>query len=250
MKRLVRILLGLILLPLCFGLTKALVGQLSSVGKLSGRQLYFLLGFAGYFILELLFFKPIRTYIFGHELTHAFWSLIFGGKVKGLKVSKSGGSVLLTKTNLLVTLAPYFFPIYTFLVLALYFLFRIFVKTYPEHFTFLQESHLQTIMLFLVGFTLLEMAYHSVIFLTGFTLAFHLALTFDSLSMRQSDIYKTGIFFSLVFILIANLIVVMLVLKLVWPTQISLGVFFKESLQSTVDLWKNIIIKCKTIIAR
>ncbi|HCJ67145.1 MAG TPA: hypothetical protein DHV62_07440 [Elusimicrobia bacterium] len=234
MKQLVKFSLGFILLPLCFGLTKALVGQLSSVGEFSGRQFYFLIGFAGYFVLQLVFFKPIRTYIFGHELTHAFWSLIFGGKVKRLKVSKSGGSVLLTKSNILVTLAPYFFPIYTFLTLAIYSLFRILLKTYPEHFTFFGKPQLEIVMLFLVGFTL----------------AFHLALTFDSLCQRQSDIHKTGIFFSLVFILIANLIVIILVLKLVWPTQISLGIFLKESVQSTVALWENIITKCKTLIAK
>ncbi len=221
LKRLTKFCIGLLLLPLCFGLIKAFLRQLSFAKDFSGRQLYFFIGFAGYFVLQLVLFKPIRTYIFGHELTHAFWSLIFGGKVKGLKVSKSGGSVWLTKSNILVTLAPYFFPIYTFLVLAIYSLFRISIKIYPALFNFLEESQLEIAMLFLVGFTL----------------AFHLALTFDSLRTRQPDIYRTGIFFSLVFILMANMITIMLVLKLILPSKISLGAFFKESLETTKSIW-------------
>ena len=33
---------------------------------------YFFMGLLGYFVMEWAFFRPIRTYVFGHELTHGF----------------------------------------------------------------------------------------------------------------------------------------------------------------------------------
>ena len=40
-----------------------------------------------------------RTYILGHELTHALWTILFGGKASGLKISDTGGSVRVSKNN-------------------------------------------------------------------------------------------------------------------------------------------------------
>ena len=51
-------------------------------------------------------------YVVGHELTHVVWSWLFGGKVKKFRASSSGGEVVVTKSNFLVALAPYFFPLY------------------------------------------------------------------------------------------------------------------------------------------
>ena len=64
----------------------------------------------------------MRTYVFGHELTHALASLAMGGDVLSFKVSKRGGSVSMTKTNFFVALAPYCIPIYTLFIFLLRFL--------------------------------------------------------------------------------------------------------------------------------
>ena len=44
-----------------------------------------------------------------------------GGKVKSFHVSKKGGAVTVTKTNVFVALAPYMIPLYSLLFLSLFF---------------------------------------------------------------------------------------------------------------------------------
>lgn len=105
------------------------------------------------------------------------------------------------------------------------------MKIYPQRFSFFKEPQLEIVTLFLVGFTL----------------AFHLVLTFDSLRTYQPDIRKTGIFLSLVLVLMANVIVIAFVLKLVSPNRVSLDVFFKESLETTANIWSHIILKFSSL---
>jgi hypothetical protein len=223
-KKTIKILLALALVPLCIAMVKVLINQLTAMGEISPHQFYFLLGFVAYLAIQAIFFRPIRTYVFGHELTHAIWSVIFGGEIKDFKVSKHGGSVLLTKTNFIINLAPYFFPIYTVIVLLIYYGLGIFIDVKPY-----------------VSYML---------FLLGFTLAFHLALTFYALATKQPDVVKTGVMFSLVIILLINVIVIIMVLKVVTPEKIHLGDFFKQSYTLTIKIWEWIIIKTEFIITK
>jgi len=135
-------------------------------------------GAFAYAVMEIIFEKPMLTYVFGHELTHALASLAMGGKVHSFKVSKKGGSVSLSKTNFFVALAPYCLPIYTIFTLLIYWVFRKF-----SPFPYLDTIFLVTI---------------------GFTLTFHGSLTFHAIRQRQPDLKKTGNFFSLVFITLTN----------------------------------------------
>ncbi len=224
MKRLLKSSLAVVLLPLCIGAGKALIDQVSSTDSLSHQQFYFMLGFISYLMIQAVFFKPIRTYIFGHELSHALWSMLFGGRVKEFNVSKKGGSVLLTKTNFIINLAPYFFPIYTFIVLLIYFGLGVFVDVKPY------VSYM--------------------VFLVGFTLSFHIALTFNSLTTRQPDVIKTGFIFSLVLILLINIITVVLILKIVTPEKISIAGFFRQSFNVAFDIYTWIIIHVKSFVLR
>ena len=66
--------------------------------------------------------KPMRTYVLGHELTHAIWALMMGARVGGLKVKKTGGQVRTSKVNWLIALAPYFFPFYAMLFIGVFFI--------------------------------------------------------------------------------------------------------------------------------
>jgi hypothetical protein len=68
-----------------------------------------------YFLLS----PSAKAYIWGHELTHAFWGLLCGARVQNIRVAENGGSVQLSKSSLLITLSPYFFPFYTMLVLLI-----------------------------------------------------------------------------------------------------------------------------------
>ncbi len=120
-----------------------------------------------------------RAYVLGHELTHAVWAMAFGARASRLKVSASGGSVTLSKSNFLITLSPYFFPFYTVLVIMAALVTRIFVSPLPWPCAWL--------------------------FAVGFTWNFHFAFTLRSLSLRQPDIVEYGRLFSWVLIWLLNL---------------------------------------------
>ena len=160
-----------------------------------GEGFYILFGAGAYLLFQFVFSKPIKTYIFGHELTHMLVSLAMGGKLKRFTVSEGGGEVQMTRINFLVRLAPYILPLYTLLVLGGWFASG---GRWREGF----------------------------LFLIGFTLCFHLALTMDSIRQGQTDLKESGLFFSLILILVANVTVLILVAKPLFPTEISLGRFF------------------------
>ncbi len=138
----------------------------------------FVLWVAIYFLLP----RPFRTYVLGHELTHALWAMMMGGRVGRIKVGKNGGYVELTKTNFVITLAPYFFPFYAFLVIAAYYLSSIWMEV---------ESY----KIWWLG-------------AVGFTWAFHVTFTLNMLSERQPDIQEHGRIFSYAVIYLMNVLVI------------------------------------------
>ena len=183
MFRVLRFLTGVALLPLCVAVTWALLDTLRGIpvsGSLFSRETVWLL--TGYLLwLGMWFFlpQPIRTYVVAHELTHALWGLLFGARVRNLKVTGKGGSVLLSKSNMLITLAPYFFPLYTVLVILLRVLVGLFADPVPLPFLWL--------------------------FLVGLTWGFHVCFTVQSLLTRQPDISEYGRLFSYAVIYLFNL---------------------------------------------
>ena len=70
-------------------------------------------------------------YVFGHELTHALWVLLMGGRVSRFRVGREGGHIITDKNNFWIALAPYFFPLYSILVLALYGVLSLFLNMQP-----------------------------------------------------------------------------------------------------------------------
>ncbi len=122
--------------------------------------------------------KPMWVYVVGHELTHALWTWLFGGRVKKIKATSQGGHVIITKSNFLITLAPYFFPFYAFLV----------------------------VLIFLAGHLIWDWSRYQIWFhlLLGAAYAFHVTLTIDILRTRQSDIEQEGYLFSAVVIFLGN----------------------------------------------
>ncbi|MBW7908112.1 MAG: M50 family metallopeptidase, partial [Kiritimatiellae bacterium] len=100
-------------------------------------------GFLFWLLLYLLLPRPMRTYVLGHELTHAFWALLMGARVSRLRVTARGGSVTISKSNWIITLAPYFFPFYTMLVIASVFALGLFFNLQPY----------ERLILAIIGFT-------------------------------------------------------------------------------------------------
>jgi len=190
---------GLALLPVVIGCGRALVHLLAGIGPVSGDQAWFLYGLAGYVVVQAVGFKPMRTYVLGHELTHAIAAMAFGGRVRRMRVGESSGHVDVTKTNLVVTLAPYVVPLYAVIATLLYVAARPWMSWPYLHGTFLA--------------------------VLGAAFGFHLMLTWHSLTVRQPDLAVYGLVFSLMIIALGNLCVVALLLKLVFPAQASLRAF-------------------------
>ena len=137
--------------------------------------------------------KPMRVYVLGHELTHAFWALMMGARVEGLKVRKTGGQVRSSKINWFIALAPYFFPFYAMLVLAVFFI---------AHAVWGLEQYLGLFF-----------------FLLGLAWSFHVTFTLMMLlTVEQPDVRSQGTLFSLVAIYSMNLLVILLTATLLSPT--------------------------------
>ncbi len=167
------------LIPFCFGFTWQFAATILSVTYKPSAPYYFIAGGIAYLTVHLLFKKPIFTYVIGHELTHALFAILFGGSVKSLHASERGGRVTVTKSNFMITLAPYFFPIYAFIALLLYGAARA-AGAGPA-------------------------AMNMLIVVSGASFTFHLALTFVFLQTDQSDINEQGQLFSYPLIYLFNI---------------------------------------------
>ena len=189
MPKWVKATIAILLLPLCIGATKALVMVLRASGSANTVWVAMLAGAACWVVIFLLLPRPMWVYVVGHELTHALWTWLFGGRVKKFKATSQGGHVVITKSNFFITLAPYFFPLYVAMVVLVF-----------------MAGHL------IWGWTRYLVWFH---LLCGAAYAFHVTLTCHALRMRQSDITQQGYLFSAVVIWLGNVAVLLLGVPLV-----------------------------------
>jgi len=115
-----KFILAVLLLPSCLGAVRTLWRLLNSSGGAEYFWVVFVAGAAVWLVIFLMLPKPMWIYVVGHEFTHVVWTWLFGGKVKQFKVGSQGGHVVVTKNNFLISLAPYFFPLYAALVVMLF----------------------------------------------------------------------------------------------------------------------------------
>ena len=195
MANFLRMLLGVLLLPLCWAFCRSLIDALVFAAPggndLSAESCSLLGGMAAFAPCWATISHPVRAYVLGHELTHALWGLLFGARPSDVRVSESGGSVRLTKSNVIITLAPYFFPFYTFLVIVVALVTYAFLRPLP--------------------FLPLWM------FAIGFTWAFHVLFTLETLAQRQPDVKLYGRIFSWAVILMVNIMLVLVWLATMTP---------------------------------
>ncbi len=182
---LTKIIVGLLLLPFCVAATQTLVFlvrsiQPAAVGAVPRSAWGLLIGFVLWIVCFFATPRPVRTYVLAHELTHALWGWVMGARISRMKVSKRGGSVTLSKNNFLITLAPYFFPLYTVLVIILYYALSLFFD-------------LHTYEPFWLG-------------LVSLTWAFHLTFTITTLMEHQPDVRLNGRLFSYAVIYLFNVL--------------------------------------------
>lgn len=200
---------GILLLPVAAGFLVEFSNILQKINYGLDIHPAFVYGLGAYVVIHILLYKPIMAYVFGHEITHALWAVIFGGKIKKITAGKNGGAVAATRSNIWIRLAPYFFPLYAYLILGLYGIF--------------------------VYFDVQDRVLAPTAFLAGFTLSFHLIFTAYSFHKRQKDLKASGIFLSLVLILIFNCVFIALIFKILAPEEIDYLQFLQDSLILSKD---------------
>lgn len=218
----VRLIISIFLLPLLLVLVYNFLQLFFSFAeKTSAVTIPFWLGVGVYLLFQMIFFKPMATYVFGHELTHAIAGILSGAQIKKFKVSKKGGSVTLNKDNIFITLSPYFFPLYSVIIIVIYFALAWFIDKTKIYSWFL--------------------------FFSGAALAFHYALTFYAIKIGQEDMRVYGNFFSLIFVCFVNIIMVVFVLAWIFPDTINVKDFFVKVFYNGVEFYKYIftgVYKC------
>ena len=198
-QRMLRWLTALLLLPFCAITTRALlnVGATQEQGTFwrdlvtSEHFLYFGIGcvlMMGWFFTGLLERLFLYFYVLGHELTHALFVYACGGKVGGIHVTADGGYVMTNKSNALIALSPYFVPFWSVVILGISTVIGLFYQI-PRH-------------------------DHALYFLVGFSWSFHLLWTLWMIPRDQPDLKENGVFFSLVVIYLANVVVISILLCL------------------------------------
>ena len=191
MWRFARFVAAVLCFPLVWALCLTFVDAVclasgESEGFFSAESVALFAGLVSFLLLWKVMPDQTRMYVLGHELTHAVWGLAFGARVSGLKVRSTGGSVTLTKSNVWITLAPYFFPFWTFAVALVALLVRaVMYFTCPD-----------------VPFPLPWLW----MFAVGFTWCFHACFTVRSLMQTQPDVQEYGRVFSWTFILVCNIV--------------------------------------------
>ena len=191
----VRFVVALLGLPFVWALFLTFIDSFSllpgpSEGLFSAEAVALFCGLAAFPAVWCFVPDPVRLYVLGHELAHAVVGLLFGARISNLKVGVKGGSVQLSKSNVWITLAPYFLPFWTMVVVAFAFVVRAVM-----HFT-----HPGTPI----------PAPWAWMFAVGFTWSFHVCFTIRSLMQTQPDVQEYGRVFSWTFILACNLAGVLL----------------------------------------
>ncbi len=139
--------------------------------------------------------RPLRGYVFGHELTHAIWVWMMGGVVSEFQVRRDGGHILTDKNNFWISLSPYFYPIYSLALIAVYGLASLFYDLGDSQIVFFRLTPWLAVTPLQILFAVL-----------GITWSFHLSFTCWMIPKGQSDLSRHGTFFSLVFIYTMNLL--------------------------------------------
>jgi hypothetical protein len=179
----IKFMIAVLLLPVCAGAARALWLVLRGGYGADTVWIPLLGGAACWLVIFAWLPKPMWIYVLGHELTHALWTWLFGGQVKKMKVTSSGGHVVISRTNFLITLAPYFFPLYAVIVVVVFALGNLIWNWRG----------------YLVWFHLC----------VGAAYAFHVTLKVHTLKTRQSDITSQGRLFSSVVIFLGNVSVLL-----------------------------------------
>lgn len=217
-KNIIKFLLALILAPLAFFIAAEAFSGASSAFFSIPLLACFGGGAAAYVSAHFWVYDFSRPYVLAHEAAHALFALFFGFKVHSMKVKKNSGYVKLGGHNEAVVLAPYIVPLY-FLIGAgvCYALLKCGYNSYN-----------------------LQKLYAAVL---GFLWCFHVVHTIKALTeTSQPDLVMAGgKIFSLVMILIFNVLVALVFLSLFFPGALSVLEVLKGAFLNTFFFWQKLL---------
>ena len=217
--RWVKFVVALFLIPLCAILTQTFFTAFAraTVAQRLWTEEEFWFFSLGVVLWLIAFFglpRPILVYVFGHELTHAFWVYLMGGRVSRFRVGREGGHIVTDRNNFWIALAPYFFPLYSLIAIAVYGLLSLFFNMQP---------------------------YGRLLYaVIGVTWAFHFTFSIWMILKNQTDLSDHGTFFSLVVIYLLNLIVLSIMLVIASP-EISFAAFGADILTNIANFSHSIV---------
>lgn len=194
LRRILSWLMALALLPLCFITVITLFQRVGHQHILltfwkSPEFFRFLIGAAitiSYLAFARVTDALLLLYVLGHEMTHAMFVYLCGGRISDLRFSADGGYIMTNKSNILIALAPYFVPFWSIVAVALYGFVNFFMpSTYADD---------------------------VLLVLLGATWCFHIIWTIWMIPKDQPDLKEHGTFFSLMIIILANLILLTVLL--------------------------------------
>jgi hypothetical protein len=213
-KRWVKLIVGIFLVPPAWVLTQTFFTAFARTTVrdsfwITEEFWFFALGVVLWLVVFFGLPRPQWLYVFGHELTHAIWVMLLGGRVHRFRVGSEGGHVLADRTNTWIALAPYFFPIYSVAAIAVYGIFGLFLDVTP---------------------------YRSLLYAAiGVTWAMHLSFTCWIIPKGQPDLHYGGTFFSLMVIYVLNLALLAALLIVASPQVTGTG-FGRELMQNAMSL--------------
>ena len=210
LSSLLRLIIGIALLPAALAALVAAARALGALAENKSAARWFLAGAAAYPLLHaaatglgLSLGGARRTcYVLAHELTHAIAAWMSGYRVHRLRVGAGGGHVDTSHVNAFVALAPYIVPLYALAVVAGYRVWLWHAGPHPG-----------------------PAAYPVFLAALGAALSFHWLFTGDARwSVRLPDLAMAGgLVFSLPLIALGNGLVVLVALKCLFPSLVSLS---------------------------
>lgn len=226
----IRFLIAIALLPAAWSVTRALIALCAATadagnGDIS-RQKPLIAFIAGTMLCIILLgwprLRPTRLYILSHEITHALWGGFMGADLVRFRAGRENGSVTLTKSNTLIALAPYFFPLLTVMAAVTYAVAGLFFDLSANYLTGL--------------------------FLIGMTWGFHADFTVRALLRGQSDIRACGYLISYTLIWLINMLFIQLCIATLSPVPLAtaaevLGRYLAESYTHSYAAIKMMILR-------
>lgn len=224
-----------LLLPACIVTGRTLFSSLgdsmSSAFWRTPAFWFFGMGFLMWLIWFLWLPRPVRLYVWGHEMTHALCVMMCGGKVKEFRVSETGGHVLTDRNNVLIALSPYFFPLYAVVGVLAFLISGLFVD-------------LTRLIPLPWGGGVRPL--FGLFYFIGLTWGFHLTFTVWMIARDQPDLKINGTFFSLMVIIFVNLLIISGLLILASP-QLSLRGYSSQWFDGAWNLLYSLWMSVKTL---